>query len=268
VSLDNMDGAQARRSGRSTRLGEFLDHWLDTLNNGFVVLGACLAAGLPLSFTLGVLAVGTLAFFAVQWELRRTGVFRMGRIADVEGNTAVCLLYVFIAFAGPGFFALRPIEGLPPLSAWLGLGVGAQAIWTFVDAVRRVDGGRLEILPIASCFTLLVLWAVTGGETTAGQLTIAYLANPVFTSRPVLGRLLERSTVTADRIALLTLGAAVVACWVGLVGPTGGALGWGVASVYAAITVWHGTRAVASLRVEVRQTAPGVADEKESARAT
>ena len=65
-TLDNLDGAQARRLGRSSRLGEFLDHWLDTLNNGFVVLGACLAADLPGLLSLGVLACGSLAFFAVQ----------------------------------------------------------------------------------------------------------------------------------------------------------------------------------------------------------
>ena len=43
LSLDNIDGEQARRSSRSSRLGEFLDHWMDTINNGFVTLGACTA---------------------------------------------------------------------------------------------------------------------------------------------------------------------------------------------------------------------------------
>ena len=73
VSLDNMDGAQARRTNRSSRLGEFLDHWLDTLNNGFVVLGACFAVGLEPLLTLLVLSAPTLAFFGVQnfWMMWR-----------------------------------------------------------------------------------------------------------------------------------------------------------------------------------------------------
>lgn len=267
VSLDNMDGAHARRAGRSSRLGEFLDHWLDTLNNGFVVLGACMAAGLPPAFSLGVLAVATTAFFAVQWELHRTGVFRMGRIADVEGNTAVCLLYLLIAVAGPGLFARHPIEGLPPLSVWLGVGVGAQAIWTFLDAFRRVGTGRLGLLPIVLCFALLLLWAGYGGETTHAHLVIGYFANPVFTSRPVLGRLLGRSTARADWTALTLLGGCVLASLAGLAPPSGGGLAWGVVVVYAAITLQLGLRAVFALRGEAPATACVARDERESARA-
>ena len=88
MTLDNIDGAQARRTGRSSRLGEFLDHWLDSFNNGFVVLGACLAAGLPPLFALGVLTAASLAFLAVQLELLTTGVFRMGRVGDIEAPTS------------------------------------------------------------------------------------------------------------------------------------------------------------------------------------
>jgi len=266
VSLDNMDGAHARRAGRSSRLGEFLDHWLDTLNNGFVVLGACMAAGLPASFTLGVFAVTTLAFFAVQWELRQTGVFRMGRVADVEGNTAVCLLYLLIAFAGPGLFALRPVPGLPPLAVWLGVAVGAQAIWTFVDAFRRVSSGRGGLSAIALCFGLLLVWAVAGGETTRAHLAIAFFANPVFTSRPVLGRLLGRSTATADRVAVGVLGVAAAASLAGVV--TGTWPGWAVAAVYAAIAAWHGVRAVSALRGEAPAPVSAPADERERVRAS
>ena len=250
LSLDNMDGEQARRFGRSSRLGEFLDHWLDTLNNGFVVLGACLAAGLPPFFSLVVLAVTTLAFFAVQWELRRTGVFRMGRVADIEGNTAVSLLYLFIAFAGPGFFAQQPIEGLPPLSVWLGIGVAGQALWTFVDAFRRVDTGRREIVPITLCFALLLLWAKAGGGATGAHLTIAFFANPVFTSRPVLVRLLDRSTAKADWMAIIVLGGAVAASVLGITPTSGGTFAWAVALVYAGIAAWHAQGAISTLRSE------------------
>lgn len=253
LSLDNMDGAQARRCGRSSRLGEFLDHWLDTLNNGFVTLGAALAVGLPFSFALAVLAVGTLAFFSVQWELRQTGVFRMGRVADVEGNTAVCGLYLIVAAAGPGLFAWKPVDTLPPLSVWLGVGVGAQAVWTFVDAYRRTDGDRRSLLPITLCFGLLLTWAISGGTTTAAHLAIGFLANPVFTSRPVLGRLLERSTAGADWTAVSLVGAGLIASLTGLAPPSGGALAWGVAGAFATITAWHGLRSVATLRAEAAE---------------
>lgn len=250
LSLDNMDGAQARRSGRSSRLGEFLDHWLDTLNNGFVTLGACLAVGLPPLFALGVFAVTTLAFFAVQWELRRTGVFRMGRIADVEGNTAVCGLYLLIAFAGPEYFAWRPISELPPLAIWLGVGVGGQAAWTFLDAFRRVDGDRMDLVPIGLAFVLLAAWAVLAGRTTDGHLAIAFLANPVFTSRPVLARLLGRSTARADWLAVGALIVALAATTTGLIGDAVAPFSWAVAALFFAIATWHAVGTITTLRGE------------------
>jgi phosphatidylglycerophosphate synthase len=250
LSLDNMDGAQARRVGRSSRLGEFLDHWLDTLNNGFVTLGACLAVGLPPFFSLGVFGVTTLAFYAVQWELRRTGVFRMGRIADVEGNTAVCLLYLTIAFAGPEFFSWRPISALPPLTIWLGIGVGGQAAWTFVDAFRRVSVDRLDLVPITLAFVLLATWAMISGQTTDGHLAIAFFANPVFTSRPVLARLLGKSTVRADWLAIGTLALATIATTTGLIGDAVLPLSWAVAAVFAAIAIWHASHTISTLRGE------------------
>ncbi len=250
LSLDNMDGAQARRSGRSSRLGEFLDHWLDTLNNGFVTLGACLAVGLPPFFSLGVFGVTTLAFYAVQWELRRTGVFRMGRIADVEGNTAVCLLYLTIAFAGPEPFSWLPISALPPLAIWLGVGVAGQAAWTFVDAFRRVSEDRLDLVPITLAFVLLAAWAMVSGQTTDGHLAIAFLANPVFTSRPVLARLLGKSTVRADWLAIGTLALATIATTSGLIADAVLPLSWAVAAVFAGIAIWHASHTISTLRGE------------------
>jgi phosphatidylglycerophosphate synthase len=250
LSLDNMDGAQARRVGRSSRLGEFLDHWLDTLNNGFVTLGACLAAGLPPLFALGVFAVTTLAFYAVQWELRRTGVFRMGRIADVEGNTAVCGLYLLIAFAGPGIFAWHPFPALPPLAIWLGIAVGGQAAWTFIDAFRRVDVDRGDLLPISLGFALLAAWAVVGGQTTDGHLAIAFFANPVFTSRPVLGRLLGRSTASTDWLAIVSLSVGLLLTATGAMPDAVGALSWSVAAIFAGIAAWHAFSTISGLRGE------------------
>ena len=189
LSLDNLDGAQARRLGRSSRLGEFLDHWLDTLNNGFVFAGACLAAELPPLLTLAVLCSGTLAFFAVQWELRATGVFRMGRIADIEGNTAVALLYVGLAIFGPQLFHLQLLPSLPTAATLLGVGVIAQALWTTLSAVRRTSHQLHDFLPLIAASAVLCGWAWIGEQSPTSYLAAAFLLNPVFTSGPIRDRL-------------------------------------------------------------------------------
>jgi hypothetical protein len=144
--------------------------------------------------------------------------------------------------------------------------VGAQAVWTFADAFRRVRSGRGDVVPVSLAFAMLILWAVTGGHTTFALLAIAYFANPVFTSRPVLGRLLERSTIGGEQIALTALAAGVAASWTGLAPPTGGALAWAVAAVFAVVAGWNGIRAVVTLW---GQPAVSVtpAEDQESARA-
>ncbi len=213
LTLDNLDGAQARRTDRSTRLGEFADHWLDTLNNGFVVLGACLAAGLPDLLTLLVLCVATLAFFAVQWELLHTGVFRMGRLGDVEGNTAVALLFVVIALTRGDVLLTRPFAAGPSTAVLLGCGVMAQALWTLLSAVTRVREHRHELVPVFLAHLVLFAWASWSDIRPELYLAIGFLFNPVFTSGPVCGRLLGGRTASYDWLALAAVVAASAAPW-------------------------------------------------------
>ncbi|MFP6640864.1 MAG: CDP-alcohol phosphatidyltransferase family protein [Myxococcota bacterium] len=246
MSLDNMDGAQARRTGTSSRLGEFLDHWLDTLNNGFVVLGACFAVNLGPLLTLLVFSAATLAFFGVQLELRHTGVFRMGRIADIEGNSAVSLLYVTIAFLGRDFFAAEPVSGMPSLAVLIGLGVMGQALWTLGAAAWRLRGSGADFLPIGLSSALLIVWYLQGSVTPAAALTMAFFINPVFTSRPILARLLARSTSTGDWITVAAL--AVGICFAIFQGTPAAA--WGVVLIMAAITVSHAVRTISALLEE------------------
>src|SRR5258706_3990675 len=73
LSLDNIDGAQARRSGSSSPLGEFLDHWCDAFNTGFLVLGYCFAMNVPAWQSRLVLRLAGGAYFAATWEHRTTG---------------------------------------------------------------------------------------------------------------------------------------------------------------------------------------------------
>jgi phosphatidylglycerophosphate synthase len=250
LCLDNMDGAHARNTDQSSPLGEFLDHWLDTLNNGFIIVGACIAVDLSPFFTLLVLSAGTLAFFAVQLELRYTGVFRMGRVADIEGNTAVSGLYLLVALLGPEFFAWAPAEGWPSLAVLLGSGVIGQAAWTLVSALWRLDTGYLDGLPIVLCLAALIAWGagVTPGPSPgleAALLTACFFVNPVFTGRPILARLRGLSTAKADAFALAMVLAASGASIAGFANP--GLLAWMVAAVLAAMTLRYAHLTIAAL---------------------
>lgn len=248
LTLDNLDGAQARKLGRSSRLGEFLDHWLDTINNGFVFLGACLAVGLPPYLTLVVLSCGTLAFYSVQWELRATGVFRMGRIADIEGNTTVALLYLAIAVLGRDLFHAAPIDGLPSIDVLIGLGVAGQALFTLSGALRRVTRHRADYVPIVLAHAVLLVWAGLGGLSPATYLAAALFLNPVYTTRPIFIRLLDRDTVTLDWAVLATLTGLAAVSLLGLADGAHALPGKLAVAGLAGLTATHCAMAVQKLR--------------------
>ena len=253
VSLDNMDGAHARRTGKSSRLGEFLDHWLDTLNNGFVVLGACFAVGLEPFLTLLVFSATNLAFYGVQLELRYTGVFRMGRVADIEGNTAVSGLYILIALFGREVFLAEPISGGPSLALIIGLGVMGQALWTLFTAAKRLDGKKNDFIPISAFCAVLIIWFLTGAITSSAALAIAFFVNPVFTSRPILARVLDQSTTLMDGIAVLSV---VLGFLISIFMIDSIAMGWLVALIMIAITSRYAFQTVLTLLSESNHEAP------------
>jgi hypothetical protein len=64
LSLGNMDGMQARRSGRSSPLGEFLDHWFDAFNTGLLVFGFGVAMRTPPWFLVLMLSLVCVAYFS------------------------------------------------------------------------------------------------------------------------------------------------------------------------------------------------------------
>jgi hypothetical protein len=174
----------------------------------------------------------------------------MGRVADIEGNTSVALLYVALAIFGSEAFQVAPVPGLPSLAVLMGCSVMAQAIWTLLSAVHRVKGGRADFAPIVIAHAIILFWAGSGAIGAATYLSLAFFANPVFTTRCVCGRLIDRSTPKLDWI--------VVA---GLFTAAGSSFGAGSASLsstlgvlavlgLAAVTALHLVVAVMSLRMK------------------
>ena len=83
-------------------------------------------------------------------------------------------------------------------------------------------------------------------HTATAALTIAFFVNPVFTGRPILARLLARSSVVSDWTAVAAVLAGVI-YWRIAGGP---AAGWVIAVIMAALTVVHALRAIPTLWAE------------------
>lgn len=147
LTLDNLDGAQARRTGTSSPLGEFLDHWLDAGNCGLVVLGVCTAADAPPLLTLVALAASSLGFFGAHWSHARTGTLRLDRLADIEGLTAAVGVYLLLASFGAGALTV-PLFGPLTGAVALGLLVAGQGLSSAAVAFVRAREGRGDWAPL------------------------------------------------------------------------------------------------------------------------
>ncbi|WP_372369544.1 CDP-alcohol phosphatidyltransferase family protein [Candidatus Uabimicrobium sp. HlEnr_7] len=95
---DNSDGILARSTGQTSKLGEFLDHWLDSIS--FVLVNACIAfcLGFEGEIFFIYIATMTLAFYVTMWEHHYTGVFVSGHLGSNESMLIYIIIYTILFF--------------------------------------------------------------------------------------------------------------------------------------------------------------------------
>jgi CDP-diacylglycerol--glycerol-3-phosphate 3-phosphatidyltransferase len=137
---DVLDGQLARRTGRASRFGAFLDSCLDRLGEGAVFLGLVLYLGPQGSMwvAVGVLALlfSTMVSYA---RARAEGLGLDGQTGFLERPERLVLLILALLIGGQGLKLIL-------------LGLTALAAWTFLARVRHVGrqvgdgagGGRSE----------------------------------------------------------------------------------------------------------------------------
>jgi phosphatidylglycerophosphate synthase len=191
LSLDNMDGMQARRAGRSSPLGEFLDHWLDAFNTGLMVFGYAVAMSLPMSFGLIMLGLVMIAYFATFWEHYQTGALELGRGGSIEGVLYICGMYVLVALFGHAPIATDGFVGPLSFSTFTLMGVAVAFVLTILKPMWRVGRAWADFVPLTVVYGAFLLWGVLGeiGMVAMGFLILfvgAHLGGRVVVAR-VLG---------------------------------------------------------------------------------
>jgi phosphatidylglycerophosphate synthase len=100
-TLDALDGIQARRTGSSGPLGEFVDHWFDSFNAFLIPLGFGLAFT---SIPYIVLVVLTLLLSMTDWALlraiRKTDTMVFPAVSTEEGQVIVQLFCLAVWIFG------------------------------------------------------------------------------------------------------------------------------------------------------------------------
>ena len=138
---DHLDGMQAKVTGTSSPLGEFLDHFLDVFNGALMAwAGFCILMGQQHLVVLNLsLFFYYLVFATTMMEERETGYLHFGRWGSLE--SFVLMILFFLSWTIP---ALQQLWQYPlgwGLDArWLYLGVSAVGFLFTAVAIRRRMG--------------------------------------------------------------------------------------------------------------------------------
>ncbi len=187
-TCDNVDGPHARRTGQTSHLGEFLDHWLDSFNGAVIAMGTALCLGVSGWLLLVYVAGVALSYFATIWEQHQTGTFHSERLGSNEAILVGCGVYlVMFAFPNTAWLTFRPELSNPVL--YLVLLASAVSWLTLLSVLRRTHHRLWSFAPMALTTSALLLMGladiITARWAAAGMLA----ANALFCGSLLIDRL-------------------------------------------------------------------------------
>lgn len=214
VTLDNLDGMQARRTQRSSQLGEFLDHWFDCFNTGFIVMGLYFSAGISPSFLILLIAITNMAHFATMWEQRHTGILRLTRFGTIEGILFTTILYASLAFVGRPImtdYKLFNMFSIFELTGYIMIvnNVALTGSTGWRNTTLFIKNWVEWFLPICTT-TLLFIWFMKGQASLIVIGFVLILSNVLFAGRQIIARISGRTAVRHDVLFTVLLAISIV----------------------------------------------------------
>jgi phosphatidylglycerophosphate synthase len=179
---DHADGGHARRVGKCSAKGEFLDHGLDLLNATYVICMTVAALGAPERWSACAVVAVTAAAAVIYWEQAETGVFQLGLMTQLESVFSLTGLLLVRAVWGVSALT-RPSWGGVSLPVALLALVSAVASFGMLRAVMRVASAKGRLAPFLPqlLFGMIFVAVVSAGSvdvlpaTFAGSSVFVYL---------------------------------------------------------------------------------------------
>lgn len=166
LTADNVDGPHARRTGQTSPLGEFLDHGLDGVASGAVLLTTALILRAdPIPLVL-LCILGAIGFTMVFWEQFRTGLLVIPRFSSTEGVTFLMLLLLVLFFAqDPSWLAFSMDEFNVATAIIIIVLVGyAAAMAPPIVRASQAGAKPWELLPVALIAGSFAAFPALGGQ--------------------------------------------------------------------------------------------------------
>jgi phosphatidylglycerophosphate synthase len=158
-TMDNLDGIQARRTGSSGPLGEFVDHWFDSFNTFLIPLGVGLAFPVipPLLVAVTILLCCVADWLSLR-TTRNSGVLVFGKVSSEEALLFSYLFCLAVWAMGYDFWTKTMVLGVPLVVLVYSISpivFLASIVMTFKSA------GRPDLLAIMfSCILPLFAWTI------------------------------------------------------------------------------------------------------------
>jgi phosphatidylglycerophosphate synthase len=157
---DNLDGLHARRTGQTSRLGEFLDHWLDTICLSLLTLSMLYFFEADLFWMIFSAIIIALSSFATFWEQRQRGIFYSAVVGPNEAWLGMVGLYLAAAFLPREWLAYQPGRlNFAILMIPIEIAISA---WTIFGSLRRVGKNYGIFGVLAALYAAISLGMVTG----------------------------------------------------------------------------------------------------------
>lgn len=193
IWCDNADGAHARRTGQCTPYGELLDHGLDILNVAYIGFLSAFALGVDERGCLLVTTFISGAASFTYWEQTATGVFRLGRINQVESGIVLSSVLVGSAIWGTELWTSVSFAGITPRLFFVIWTCSTIAFGMAQNALRigRALGWRATWIgvPLIAFEAMVALAWEAGALPIAWAVALATAANVFFATRMLATRI-------------------------------------------------------------------------------
>jgi phosphatidylglycerophosphate synthase len=154
LAYDHVDGMQAKATGTSSALGEYLDHSLDVYHGAIMPIATCaLLGGVPTWLVLALVWCSLVSFAATMVEEKERGELFFGWFGTVEAMFLFQLFFLSWLFPAMRSWWVAPLFGSVPAYAILVAAGGIGCLGTMIDCLRRIGRVPIEF----TCFVGLSL---------------------------------------------------------------------------------------------------------------
>lgn len=187
---DCLDGMFARHTGRTSRTGEMLDHWLDAVSVPLLPLGFGLALQQPPWLVLAATAVVSFMHFATFLYGYRAGFVHLGAVGIIEGLVVAAAACIGTVVFGPDWLT-APLAGPLSLAGLLmaALTLGSLAALGAMRALLRHPG---DFAGLGLLFAAIFAWRDLGALPTAWAGLLLVAAGACHEGKVIAARLLRR----------------------------------------------------------------------------